>query len=295
VSVAVSRPADKSTPRSRSTLRIAEIVRAVVVHLIVIIGAVAFAVPLVWMVSVSFMTMKQAFIFPPTWIPNPLTFDAFDHGFRTFRFALYLENTAIITALNVVGQIVSSAVVAYSFARLRFRGREALFIIILSTMMLPQQVTMIPQYTWFVQLGMVNTFVPLTLPAFFGNAFIIFLLRQFFRTLPTELDDAAKIDGCGYLGILWRVCVPLAKPALGVAAIFIFIYNWNDFQLPLIYLQDQRLWTAAIGLLQFRGSTFMNLPALMAMSIVIILPEIVLFFVAQRYFVQGIVMTGLKG
>jgi ABC-type glycerol-3-phosphate transport system permease component len=283
-----------ASPRaaSRSTRRV---VRTLIIHAVVVAGSIAFAVPLVWMISVSLMNIRQAFSFPPEWIPRPFTIDNYLYGFRVFRFLDYFKNTAIITALAVLGTTISSTIVAYGFARLRFRGRETLFVILLSTMMLPQQVTMIPLYVWFTQLGWVNTFVPLTLPAFFGNPFMIFLLRQFFRTLPTELDDAAKIDGASFFGILWRICAPLAKPAIGVVAIFTFIYNWNDFQLPLIYLQDQRLWTVAIGLLQFRGSTFMNLPALMAMTMVVILPEIALFFLTQRYFVQGVVMTGLKG
>jgi ABC-type glycerol-3-phosphate transport system permease component len=162
-------------------------------------------------------------------------------------------------------------------------------------MMLPQQVTMIPQYVWFVQLGLINSFLPLLLPTFFGNAFIVFLLRQFIQTLPRELDDAAKIDGVGVLGLLWRILLPLCLPALGVAAIFVFTHHWNDLQLPLIYLQDKSLWTIAIGLLAYKQFTFTVMNGMMAMSIAATLPVMALFFVAQRYFVQGIVMTGLKG
>jgi len=261
----------------------------------VVLGSVAFALPFVWMLSVSLMTPRQAFAFPPVWIPNPIAVDNYAYGFRTFNFLLYFRNTTTVTALAVAGTVLSSVVVAYSFARLQFKGRDTLFVILLATMMLPQQVTMIPLYVWYTQLGWVNTFMPLTVPTFFGNPFMIFLLRQFFRTIPAELDDAAKIDGAGYFGILWKICAPLAKPAIGVVAIFTFIHNWNDFQLPLIYLQNQHMWTVAIGLLQFRSSTMVNLSALMAMSMVAILPVLALFFVAQRHFVQGVVMSGIKG
>jgi ABC-type glycerol-3-phosphate transport system permease component len=276
----------------------ARTVRSVLIHLLVAAGSVSFAIPLVWMISISFMNKQQAFSFPPEWIPNPVVLSNFSYGFVFFDFILFFRNTLIICALIIVGTVVSSTIVAFSFARLRFRGRDTLFILLLATLMLPQQVTMIPQYVWFVRLGMVNSFVPLILPTFFGHPFNIFLLRQFFRTLPADLDDAAKIDGSGYLGILFRICLPLSKPAIGIVAIFAFVANWNDFQLPLIYLQKRELWTVAIGLLLFKDAAQaggVNVPALMAMSVIVTLPLIALFFVTQRYFVQGVVMTGLKG
>jgi multiple sugar transport system permease protein len=270
-------------------------VRSAVVHVVVAAGSTVFLLPLLWMVSTSFKTPQQAFLFPPEWIPRPFVLTPYVQGWANYPFAIFLKNTVIISCLAVIGVLVSSTVVAYGFARLRFRGRNVLFVLLLSTMMLPHQVTMIPIYIGFARLGFVNTFVPLVLPLFFGVPVHIFLLRQFFLTLPRELDDAAKIDGAGYFGIFWRICLPLSKPALAAVSIFTFIYNWNDFALPLIYLQTQSLWTISIGLLQFIGSTFMDLPALMAMSTMALLPEIIIFFLAQKYFVQGIVMTGIKG
>jgi len=196
----------------------------------------------------------------------------------------------------MVGTLLSSSIVAYGFARLRARGRDVLFMILLSTMMIPPQVTMIPVFALFKLLNWTDTFKPLIIPNFFGGAFFIFLLRQFYMTIPIELDDAAKIDGCSYLSIFSRIILPLTKPALATVAIFSFMWSWNDFMDPLIYLNSRDKLTLTLALNRFTGMygmTAWNL--LMAASLVVALPCFVLFFFAQRYFIQGIVVTGLKG
>jgi multiple sugar transport system permease protein len=211
-------------------------------------------------------------------------------------FWLYLWNTLFITAVNVVGVLASSAVVAYAFARLRFPGRGWLFVLVLATMMVPSQVTMIPTFILFSKMGWTNTFLPLTLPAFFGGgAYNIFLLRQFFMSIPPDLDDAAKIDGCSTFGIFWRIMLPLTKPALITVAVFSVVYNWNDFMNPLIYLNDSHMFTLSLGLTQFRSLYGTQTHLMMAASTITLLPLMIIFLVGQRYFIQGIATTGLKG
>lgn len=253
-------------------------------------------VPVFWMLSTSLKSDSEVFLFPPVWIPNPPHWNNFARAFAFLPFARYFLNTSIITGLAIVGQFLSSPLAAYAFARLRARGRDILFTLVLSTMMLPTQVTMIPQFIVFQKLGWVDTFAPLIVPNFFGSAYFIFLLRQFFLTISPELSDAAKIDGCGYFGIFARIFLPLSKPALATMAIFTFMWNWNSFMGPLIYLSSGDKWTLTLGLSRFTGMygmTAWNL--LMAASLVSVLPCIVLFFFAQRYFIQGIVITGVKG
>jgi multiple sugar transport system permease protein len=260
------------------------------------VGAVAFALPFLWMVSTSFKAPDKVMALPPQWIPDPWRPENYREALTRLPFALYLRNTLIITFLSLVGQVGSSALVAFGFARLRFFGRDPLFFLMLSTMMLPPIATLIPTYVMYVKLGWVNTFLPLVLPAFFGGgAFYIFLLRQFFLTIPKELEDAARIDGSGSFGIFWRVFLPLSKPALATVAIFSFIGHWNDFLSPLIYLRTQERFTLALGLQTFQGVYSTHYEWLMAASIVVVLPVLVLFFACQRFFVQGIVLTGLKG
>lgn len=271
------------------------LLRPTIAQVLILLGSILFLVPLVWMVSASFKTMEQAYAFPPEWIPRPFLLTPYIEGFAAYPFLTFYKNTVIITGLSVIGTVCSSSVVAFGFARLRFRGRDFLFLVLLCTMMLPSQVTMIPLYIGYAHVGWINTYWPLVLPTFFGHPFYVFLLRQFFLTLPLDLDDAAKIDGASYFAIFRRICLPLAKPAIAAVAIFMFIFQWNDFVLPLIYLQNQDMWTVAVGLSQFNTSTYQNLPSLMAMSTLAIVPEIVIFFFAQKHFVQGVVLSGIKG
>lgn len=219
----------------------------------------------------------------------------YPEALKYMNYLLNLRNTGVILFSVLVGQLFSASLVAYGFARLKFPGRDKLFFVMLSTMMLPGVVTQIPVYIMWKYLHGINTFIPLTLPSFFGGgAFFIFLLRQFFKTIPADLEDAARIDGCSNFGIFWRIFVPLSKPALTTVAIFSFMASWNDFMGPLIYLRTPDKFTLALGLDSFKGFYSTEYQYLMAASVVVVAPLIVLFFAAQRFFVRGIVMTGLK-
>lgn len=265
------------------------------VYCLLLAGGALFMTPFVWMLSTSLKTGPQVYTWPPVWIPNPVELDNYPKAWKLLPFAQFYWNTIRITFLSIIGVVLSCTLAAYGFARLRFRGRDFLFVVLLATMMLPSQVTLIPQYVWFARLGWVNTYLPLIVPAFFGNAFSIFLLRQFFMTIPHELDDAAKIDGCTFFGIYSRIIMPLSKAAVGVVAIFAFTYNWNDFLNPLIYLQSMEQFTISLGLRMFQTTTYVDMQSLMAMSVVALIPQLIVFFVAQRHFVQGVVLTGIKG
>jgi ABC-type glycerol-3-phosphate transport system permease component len=268
-------------------------------YFLVLGGLVVLMIPFGWMISTSLKTLQEAFAFPPTWIPNPIRWRNYPDSWNYMPFTLYLRNTVIITASSMLGQVTSASLVAYAFARMRAPGRDLLFMLVLSTMMLPAQVTMIPRFILFKYLGWFNTFKPLIVPFYFGGGpFAIFLLRQFYMTLPLELDDAATIDGCSRFGIFWRIILPLSKPALGTIAIFAFFWRWNDFMDPLIYLRSQHLRTLALGLTYFRdetGQTMIPWNLLMAVSLLIALPCLLVFFFFQRVFVQGIALTGIKG
>jgi ABC-type glycerol-3-phosphate transport system permease component len=207
----------------------------------------------------------------------------------------YVKNSLFLVVLNIFGQLLGSSLVAFSFARLRWPARDFCFMLVLATLMIPPQVTMIPVFLIFKNLGWYNTLKPLWVVSFAGSAFYIFLLRQFMRSIPTDLEDSAKIDGCGYLGIYWRIIVPLVKPALAAIAIFTFMGVWNDFMGPLIYLNDQRLYPLSLGLFALQVFQGLNYGLMMAAAVLMTLPVILLFFAAQRQFIQGVTLTGLKG
>ncbi len=267
-----------------------------VATLVVAIGAIAVLFPVAWMLSTSLKTTDETAAIPIIWIPIQAQWQNYPDALTAQPFALYFRNTAIVTFTSLVGTLLSAALVGYGFARLRAPGRGFLFVLVLSTLILPPQVTVIPRFILFTKLHWVNTFAPLIVPAFFGAAFNIFLLRQFFMTIPRDMDEAAILDGAGYLQIWWRIMLPLSLPALGIVAIFHFIFSWNDFFDPLIYLNSNNVWTLSLGLAGFTasyGGSVYNL--LMAATLVAVLPCIVLFFIAQRYFVQGIVVSGVKG
>lgn len=289
----MNRMAQPHASRGRRKAKV--ILEGVLRHLILVIVGIAFILPLVWMVSTSLKANRQMFVFPPQWIPNPVIWRNYPDVFSYAPFLLYLRNTLIIVVACIIGVTLSSSMVAYGFARLRAPGKDALFILVLSTMMLPYMVWMIPLYVLFTKMGWIDTFYPLTVPAFFGNSLYIFLLRQFFMGIPKELEDAAKIDGCSYLRIYWQIMLPLVKPALATVAIFTFMGVWNDFLGPLLYLQTPEKYTLAIGLHVFLTQHGADWGLLMAASTMVVLPVIVVFFFAQKQFIQGIVLTGLKG
>jgi ABC-type glycerol-3-phosphate transport system permease component len=262
------------------------------------VGAVFFITPFLWMISTSVKPLGLVYRWPPIWIPPQPQWNWYVETWVDGGFWRYYSNTFIIIFLNEIGILLSCSMVAFAFARLRFRGRGPLFLAVLACMMLPGQVTLIPHYLLFTWLKWVNTWKPLIVPSYFaGSSFIIFLMRQYFMTIPLEMDDAARIDGVGVPGLYWRLILPLARPVLGVAAILRFTSDWNDFFYPLIYLNSPKLFNVAIGLqflhqpLGFRS----DIQAVMAMAVVSVIPPVILFFLAQNYFVQGIVMTGVKG
>lgn len=273
------------------------------IHLALITLAALFVSPLLWMLSTAVKPISETMSTPPRWIPSTIMWknfpDAVTYGSEKLGFIPFLvygRNTLMLTILTVTGAVLSNAVVAYSFARMKWPGRDLFFSITLATMMIPFPVLMVPTFALFKYLGWIGTFRPLWVPAFFGSAFSIFLLKQFFRTIPMELSEAAKIDGCSEIQIFTDVVMPLTKPALAVVALFTFMGTWNDFMGPLIYLTDQDTFTLSVGLQAYQsqhGGTQWNL--LMAASLVVILPVIVVFFFAQKLFIQGIATSGLKG
>jgi multiple sugar transport system permease protein len=259
------------------------------------VGAVLMAAPFLWLLSSALKDPSKIWLFPPQWIPNPVRWSNFTEALTSAPFPVYARNTLGIVLANEVGVLVSASLAAYGFARLRFPGRDLIFMVLLSTIMLPWAVVMVPNYIIFRQLGWLDTPLPLIVPHWFGGGpFYIFLLRQFFRTLPADLSDAARIDGCGELGIYARIILPLAKSALAAVAIFVFLQHWNDFMAPLIYLSKPSNLTLSLGLAAFRDVYSTQWHYLMAASVVVVIPSVLVFFFAQRHFVQGIAMTGMR-
>lgn len=282
--------------RFAAKLRNGEFWWRVLIWVVLVAGSVVMIMPFVWLVSSSFKPENDIFIFPPKWIPDPWRPQNYVDALTYKPFNIYIVNTLTIVALNLVAVLFTSSLCAYGFARIRFWGRDFWFVLVLSTMMVPYFVLMVPQFVIFSRLGWIDSFRPLTIPIFFGGgAFNIFLLRQFFRTLPEELADAARIDGCSEFRIYWNIMLPLAKPALAAVAIFTFLNGWNDFIGPLLYLNSPEKFTVAIGLATFRSVMRTRYDLLMAASSAMIMPVIILFFFAQRYFIQGVVLSGLKG
>ena len=271
------------------------------VTLLIIPGAILFLAPFVWMLSTSLKDPRYTYLFPPQIIPDPVRWDNYSRVIARVPFHLYGWNTVRMTVLCVIGQLLTASMTAYGFARLRFPGRDFLFLVLLSTIMLPQQVTLVPTFLIFRYLGWIDTFKPLIVPDWLGGSpFTVFLLRQFISTLPIEMDEAAKIEGCSFFGIYWRIILPLIKPALAAVAIFVFMWNWNDIFYCLIYLNSRSNWTLALGLNFLRrsspmGPAVLEVELLMAGSIMVMLPCLLVFFFAQKYFIQGIVFTGVKG
>ncbi len=272
-----------------------EKIKKATIYSLLIAGGIIILVPFFWMVSTSLKIPGREFIYPPQWIPRPVNWSNYPEGWTLFPFTRWLGNTLFITIFSIVGQVASVSLVAYSFARLRYPGRNILFLVCLATMMLPRQVTMIPVFILFRHLRWIDTFKPLIVPFYFAvGAFFIFLMRQFYLTIPTELEDAARIDGCNTFGIFLRIMLPLSRPALGIVAVFSFMGHWNDFMGPLIYLSSTEKFTLALGLRLFQGQFYVSWTRLMAVSILILLPCIAIFFIAQKYYIQGIVITGIK-
>lgn len=270
------------------------------VYMVAIILALLFGTPFLWALLTSLKTPDEVFIFPPQWLPAIPQWYNYVEIFQQAPLALFFLNSCVMTFMTMVGQLLSSSLVAYGFARFRFAGRDLLFIVLLSTLMLPSQVTIIPTFLLFKYLGWLDSLKPMIVPAYFGGgAFAIFLFRQFFLTLPRELDAAAKIDGANSLQIFFLVLAPLAKPAFITMAIFSFLGSWNDFFNPLIFVNTVEKFPLALGLTYFQRVAISAGPStehlLMAAAMTMTFPCLLLFVILQRYWVQGIVMTGIKG
>ncbi len=258
------------------------------------LAGIVFAAPVLWMISSALKPEYEIFATPPTLWPSEPRWQNFTEALTALPFGRFAVNTLIIALSSILGHLLSCSVVAYGFARLRAPGKGFFFVLLLSTLMLPYPVTMVPLFIIFARIGLINSFVPLILPTFFGNAFYIFLLRQAFKQIPPDLEDAAKMDGAGAFQVLRNVILPLSRPALATVAIFTFQAAWNDFLAPLIFLHDQSLYTLQLGLSLFRGAYNVQWAYLMASSLVVTLPVIVLFFFTQRSFIEGVGFTGTK-
>jgi multiple sugar transport system permease protein len=268
--------------------------RAAGTYLIMIVLGLFFFVPIIWMVSVSLKSINETFAIPPSLLPQVWQWNNYLKAMTVVPFARYLMNSLLICTGTVIGTVLSCSLVAYSLSRIRWWGQTAVFVIVLASMMLPGQVTMIPIFVFFRRIHWVGTFAPLIVPSFFGSAFYIFLMRQFFLTIPEELLDAARIDGASYFVIYWKIMLPLSVPVITTVALFSFLSSWNDFLGPLIYLTKDTMWTIAIGLRGFQSQHGWEWELLMAASVIFTLPCILLYFFAQRSFMRGIVATGFK-
>ncbi|MGB7806223.1 MAG: carbohydrate ABC transporter permease [Actinomycetota bacterium] len=282
-----ARPIPQATKRHR-------VLRAFIDHTVLIAVAAMFLVPMIFILVTSFMTQEQALT--SSLIPQPFNPGNYLDVFREVPLLRYTWNTTQVAVLSTVGTILSCVPVAYALARMQWRGRQFAFVAVLATLMLPFQVTIVPLYIIFVRLGWIGHLTPLILPSFFGDAFSIFLLRQFFMTIPEELSDAARVDGANEWQIMTRVIVPLAKPAIAAVALFNFLYAWNDFFAPLLFVgNNPKLYTLAIGLAEFKQKYQVQWNLTMAASALMMLPIIILFFLAQKVFVEGVTLTGVKG
>ena len=287
----LARPTTALTRQERAARQLGRLC----VHVVLVGVGFFFALPLFWLVSSSLKDSTEIFRVPPTFIPTRLAWENYPGAFDAIPIPRYLGNTLGYVIVATIGAVFSNTIIAYGFSRIRWPGRDVVFILVLSTMMLPFQVRMIPLYVLFNRLDWLNTYLPLMVPTFFGNAFYIFLLRQFYLTLPFELSDAGRIDGCSEFDIFWRIVLPLMKPAVTTLALFEIIFAWNDFLGPLIYLRDQMNYTMSVGLRTFFTLYGAQWGYLMATATMFTLPEVVLVFFAQRTFIEGIALTGIKG
>ncbi len=279
------------------SLRTHNLVLGIVVLALLLVAAGTFLLPLLWMISTSLKPKEQIFVYPLIWLPKPIMWGNYLRAWNnpSFHYLQFTRNSLYYALMSTTGILLSCSLVAYSFARLRWWGRDFWFIVTLAVMMIPYPVTLIPRYLIFSAIGWINSFKPLIVPDFLGQAFFIFLLRQFFMTIPADLSNAAKIDGASELQIYARIILPLSKSALVTVALFTFLFVWNDFLGPLIYLTDGEKYTLSVGLAAFRGQYRTQWDLMMAASTLVTLPMVVIFFFAQKQFIEGITLTGMKG
>ncbi len=272
-----------------------KIIKLIWKYLMLIIITIFFLLPFVWIFSTSLKLPQQIFVYPPQWIPNPISTDNYKEAVTTIPFLLYIWNTIKLALLAMLGNVLVSPMVAYAFSKLNWKGRDKVFILVLATMMLPFTLTMIPLYATWSKLNLINTVVPLVAQDFLGKAYFVFLLRQFFLRVPNELIEAGRIDGASEAQIFWKIAYPLTKPALVTVGIFAFVWSYTDFMGPLIYLKKPEMWTISLGLSQFTSSVGVNWPAMMAVAMLSIIPMVILFAFLQRYFMEGSTSSGIKG
>ncbi len=268
---------------------------AVTLYVILTVLAILFVLPVFYLFMGAFKAESELFRVPFKWLPDKFILDNFSNMFQSIPFMRYLKNTMIIVAFNIVGSLLSCSLVAYGFSRLRWPGRDKVFILVLITMILPYQVTLVPLFLMFTKIKWIGTFLPLIVPCFFGNPFFIFLLRQFFTGIPQDISEAARIDGASEFTIFSRLILPMAKPALTTVALFAFIRSWNDFLGPLVFLGRDELYTLSLAASMLKSNLDPNWSVLLALGTVMILPVLLIFFVMQKYFIQGIAMSGIKG
>jgi len=282
----------RRTIRNRTRKRMAGVVR----QLILLSLALVWLIPFIWLIITSLKPLEQVFTRPPKWIPEPILWRNYVEAMTSpgFPFLKLLGNSMFYSGLATIGTVVSCAIVAYGFARMRFVGRDFWFVVLLATMMIPGVVTMIPTYVLFRLVGWVGGYAPLIVPAFTGSAFFIFMLRQFFLSLPWELTESARVDGAGELTIFWRILLPLIRPAIMVTVVFTFLGCWNDFMGPLIYLSDNSKFPLSLGLYAFQTKYTREWNLMMAASLVVTIPMMIMFFAAQKQFIEGITITGMK-
>lgn len=264
-------------------------------YILMLAGTVVLLIPFAWMLSTSVKPLDEVYQYPIIWIPSRVVLENYRDVFDKVPFARYLWNSTVLSVMGIIGNIMGSALAAFSFARLRFPGRTLFFIIMLSTMMVPVWVTMVPTFILFSRLGWLDTYLPILVPAFFAVPFFTFLLRQFFMGVPLEMEEAARMDGCSSLGVFLRIFLPLSTPALATVAIFSFFFHWNDLLGPLIYLRTQIKFPVALGISSFQSEQYANFALMMAAATMALCPLLVVFFFAQRLFIQGVVITGVKG
>ena len=281
--------------RSEARRRYTRWIGRALVYALMTFLALLFMLPIFWMASTSLKMPQEIFAWPPEWIPSEPQWGNYAEAFGKYPLARYMLNSAILVLANIIGGLISTPIIAYGFARFDFPGKHVLFLLMLSTMMVPGHIKLIPMFWLYQKLGLIDTYWPLILPAFFGNPFFIFLMTQFIRTIPRDLDDAARIDGAGAWGILYRIIIPLSRPALTVVVVFTFVWVWNDFLEPIIFLRDWNSYPISVGLAFFQGRYSVEWHLFMGTTLVSIIPILVVYFFAQRHLIGGLASIGIKG
>ncbi len=281
--------------RSAARRRYARLVGHALVYALMIFLALIFMLPIFWMASTSLKLPREIFAWPPEWIPSTPQWGNFAEAFGKYPLARYMLNSAILVIANIIGGLISVPIIAYGFARFEFPFKNALFLLMLSTMMVPGHIKLIPMFWLYSRLELIDTYWPLILPAYFGNPFFVFLMTQYIRTIPRDLDDAARIDGAGAWGILYRIIIPLSRPALTVVVVFTFVWVWNDFLEPIIFLRDWDSYPISVGLAFFQGRYSVEWHLFMGATLVSIIPILVVYFFAQKHLIGGLASIGIKG